>query len=170
MGKSKTDHVVIRNQKIFCSHCGREQVVPYPIEIPVFIAMGKAFSKSHANCQKVWTQPVVNPELSEAKKAIFWWEHGEHGSSSEFMHGILSGLSKNVYDGSYPHDPSDFKRCHGLLEMVPEWRLKLDMLKSASPTWNNLIDNWPKLTEMLLDQMETKKDNGMYDFMKTLGC
>lgn len=169
MGKSKTDHVVIRNQKLFCSNCGREQIVPYPIEIPVFVAMGKAFSKSHANCANTWTEPVVDPSLSEIEKAEFWYDHGERGSSSEYMYSILSGKSQSI-NGSYPHDPSDFKRCHGLLLMVPEWRSKLDDMRRMSLVWNNLVDNWDKLTEMLLEQMASKKDNGMYDFMKTLGC
>jgi len=167
MAKSKTEHVVIRNQKLFCSNCGREQTVPYPIEIPVFVAMGKAFSKSHANCPKTWSEPVVNPSLSERQRAVFWLQHGEHGSSSEFMYSVLSG-ARSIHSGSFPYDPSDFKRCHGLLEMVPEWRNKLDMLKPASKTWSKLVDNWDKLTEMLKEQMITGKSNGMYEFMHSL--
>lgn len=167
MAKSKTDHVIIRNSNLFCSHCGREQKVPYPIEIPVFTAMGAAFSKSHANCVKTWSEPLVDQSLSVRQKAEFWWNHGEHGSSSECMYQVLSGKQGS---GSYPHDPSDFKRCHGLLEMVPEWRGELDKMRTVSPVWNNLVDNWDKLTEMLKEQMATGKANGMYELMKSLGC
>jgi hypothetical protein len=42
------------------------------------------------------------------------------------------------------------------------------MLKPASKTWENLVENWDKLTEMLKEQMQTKKPNGMYEFMKQL--
>ncbi len=169
MAKSKTPHVIMRNSNLFCSHCGREQQVPYPIEIPVFTAMGNAFAKSHANCVKTWTEPVVDQNLAVNQKADFWWNHGEHGSSSEFMFGILSGKG-TVRSGSYPHDPSDFKRCHGLLEMVPEWRKELDKMRPCSTVWDSLVSNWDKLTELLKEQMLTGKSNGMYELMKSLGC
>lgn len=172
MAKKKTDHVIIRNQKLFCSHCGREQVVPYPIEIPVFVAMGNAFSKSHANCLKTWKEPEADLNDSIIIRAALWVQNGEHGTSSKCMYGHLSGDFKSL--GLYkehPCDPDDFRRCYKLLVMIPEWKAKLiSNIKPISPVWGNLVDNWDKLTEMLEEQMITKKANGMYEFMKTLGC
>lgn len=167
MPKIKADHVIIRNEKLFCSNCGAAQTIQLPMEIPVFVAMGKAFTKSHAKCLKTYKEPVVNPSLSIEQRADFWWQHGERGISSETIFGVLSGRGPRK-DGCHPWDPSDFKRCYGLLQVVPEWRERLGEMKSQSKAWSNLVDNWDKLTEMLEEMMRTNKDNGMYDFMQTL--
>lgn len=169
MAKSKSDHVVLRNGAMFCSHCGREQKMALPMEIPVFTAMVDAFCKSHKNCVKVWQQQFPDQSLTVKEKAEFWWNHGERGTSSEYMYGVFSS-GYTFMNGSHPHDPDDFKRCHGLLEMVPEWRNILYKLRPSSDVWNNLVDNWDKLTEMLLEQMSGKRDSSMWDLMKSLGC
>lgn len=171
MAKSKTDHVILRNNAMFCSHCGRSQAIPFPVEIPVFSAMTKAFSKSHKDCEKTWTEPMADQSKSKGTRALFWVQNGEHGMSSECIYAHLSGDFQTFgAKTNHPCDPDDFKRCYKLLEMVPEWNGLLDVLRPLSPVWNNLVDNWPKLTELYKEQMITKKDNGMYDLMKSLGC
>ena len=169
MAKKKTDHVIIRNSNLFCTHCGREQVVAYPVEIPVFTAMITAFNKIHASCPKTWIPPIADNGWTVSQKAAFWLKHGERGLSSEFMYQTLSGNQIGAHM-AFPYDPADFKRCHGLLEMVPEWREKLSLMTTTSPVWDKLVANWAELTAMLLEQMATKKDNGMYQMMKGLGC
>lgn len=108
---------------------------------------------------------------SEAENLRYWMKMGEHGASSCTMFNHLNDedLSMGPYE-SVPHDPDDFRRCHMLLEAVPQWRGKLDKLKPLSTEWAALVDNWDKLTEMLLDQLKTKpaKPNGMYEFMCSL--
>jgi hypothetical protein len=49
---AKLYHVVgVAGTKLLkCLHCGTELDIPLPIEIPVFIAMGNAFSKQHKDC------------------------------------------------------------------------------------------------------------------------
>jgi hypothetical protein len=48
----KTDHIIgmTGTKKMLCSHCGTTLDIPLPIEISVFIAMSKAFVKSHKDC------------------------------------------------------------------------------------------------------------------------
>jgi hypothetical protein len=170
MSNKKADHVIFRNEKLFCSHCGATQTIPLPMEIAVFAAMGKAFTKSHSKCEKTYQEPVVDGSLSETAKAHFWWNRGEKGISSECIYNTIMGLPKGRWGAMTPSDPDDFRRCYLLLKTVPEWKAKLYLLKPLSETWSNLVDNWDKLTEMLEDLMVKKKDNGMYDFMKKLGC
>ena len=162
----KQAHTTFRNGNLFCTHCGRELAVPYPIEIPIFAAMATAFDKSHKNCVKTWTAPVVNPEASVEDRLAFWFNHGERGSSSETIFYRLAKRSNSHY--SHPYDPSDFRRCHGLLMMVPELRSNLHKLSDISPAWEALVKNWDKLTTMLEEQLATGKDNGMYDLMCSL--
>jgi len=57
-----TEHVSFRKGSLFCSHCGRKQRVFYPVEIGVFAAMCRAFSKSHAHCGKTWQEPTPDED------------------------------------------------------------------------------------------------------------
>jgi hypothetical protein len=52
MRKRKSDHIVMHDKGAKCLHCGRYLEIPLPIEISVFVAMSKAFVKSHKNCKK----------------------------------------------------------------------------------------------------------------------
>lgn len=167
MSKAKIEHVVIRNETLFCLNCGCSQAIPLPMEISVFAAMAKAFEKVHAKCRKTWQAPIADPSWSAGRKADFWWENGERGVSSEIMWYVLQGRP-NPRHGSHPLDPDDFRRCYLLIKTVPEWKDRLPFLKPLSTAWSNLVDNWDKLTEMLEEQMRTKKDNGMYDLMQRL--
>ena len=98
-----------------------------------------------------------------------WLAEGEHGASSKTMFSVLSGLDISRFN-DHPYDPDDFRRCYLLINQVPEFEKDLYKVAELSPVWKNIIDNWGKLTTMLLEQMATRKANGMYEFMKTLGC
>lgn len=172
----KKDHTTFRNGALFCTHCGQSQVIAFPMEIPVFSAMTKAFAKSHRNCIKTWEQEMPNPDWPIHERITFWWYKGEHGTSSEVMWNTLTENMLHTLGGAkypfsqHPCDSDDFRRCHMLLKMVPEWKEKLPLLNDLSPVWANLVQHWDELTRMLEEQMETGKTNGMYAFMKTLGC
>lgn len=170
MGK-KVEHTTFRNEKLFCTHCGGDHAIPFPCAIPIMTAMLGAFNKMHADCEKVWEEPVVDPSLSIVERKRWWWKNGERGVSSETMYSQITGLYVAAREPlGHPHDPDDFRRCYLLLETIPEWKEELNKLRPVSPVWDKLVDNWDKLTKMLEEQMETKKDNGMYKFMQELGC
>jgi len=144
--------------------------LPQPVTMAA--AIMKQFAKDHMNCVKTWEPLVVDMSLSERNRAIWWISkmNGEHGVSSEVMWRIFfHGTARIGDDSIHPSDPDDFRRCHLLLEAVPEWRDRMDLLKPLSPVWARLVENWDKLTEMLKEQMAGKK-NDMYKFMKELGC
>lgn len=154
----------IRNQKLFCLNCGGEQVLPpFPIPIPILTAMMKAFDKMHKNCPKTWKEPECPQNLPVKDKALWWWEHGERGSSSETLWNFFMDRAGMI---NYPNDPDDFRRCYKLLKAIPEWRSELLEAKDLSGEWSRLIDKWDKLTEMLEEQFRTNKANGMYELMQ----
>jgi hypothetical protein len=103
-----------------------------------------------------------------------WLLKGDRGISSETIFGAITGLWIN--QRKYPpSDPSDFYRCYKLLKQVPEWKGELSKVAELSKTWKNVIENWDELTELLEEQIEWRdkgisSSNGMYDFMKRLGC
>lgn len=139
--KKKGDHVIMRNSKMFCSHCGSSQSVPYPIAIPVFTAMTSAFTKMHVNCKPVWKEPDPPEDMSETERGIFWLKHGERGKSSETMFEVISRISGIVGEKegyTHPTDPGDFSRCYKLLKYVPQWKTKLHLMSAVSPEWSSL--------------------------------
>lgn len=100
--------------------------------------------------------------------------NGERGTSSEymwsvFMHHENGSTILNPIGLYHPHDPDDFRRCVLLLEVVPEWKEKLHLLKDASPVWTKLVENWPLFTELLQEQLRGKK-NDLYKLMQEIGC
>jgi hypothetical protein len=160
MAKKKTDHIVMRNGGFFCSNCGDTHKIAMPIAIQMFTASSDAFIKLHKDCIKTWVEPTPDPSQSEDSKAKFWLRHGERGASSECIFQTISGIDINA-SNSHPYDAGDFKRCHGLLLMVPEFRSKLHLMKPLSKAWSNLVDNWDMLTEMLNEQLESSRPNGL---------
>jgi hypothetical protein len=169
MGKM-AEHCVIRNGNLFCTNCGSEFVISYPIDPRMFEGISKAFRDVHKNCKKKWQQPVVNQSLTEKEKADWWLMFGERGVSSETIFQTIDGRKILKHEGNHPMDPDDFRRCYLLLQTVPEWRNKLHFMKVVSPIWRELVDNWDLLTEMLEEQLTTGNANGMYQKMKSLGA
>lgn len=159
-----------RNEKLFCTCCGTEHVIALPMAVDQLTKKIDAFNILHSDCKQTWVEPVVDPNLDTNKKALWWISNGETGSSSKTMFQCFMGVKK--FPVSHPHDPDDFKRCYKLLQTVPEWKSKLSKLKGLSPAWNNLVDNWDKLTEMYEENVKTEwKEHeriGMFEFMEKL--
>ncbi len=176
--KKQEEHTGFRNGDLFCFHCGRSQKIPYPMDVRIAADLMLSFAKHHKACTKTWVEPHWSETASMAttQEKMNWWRNkGEHGTSSELMYRFISSGYRNLgsssqYENIHPSDPSDFRRCYILIKAIPEWRENLDLMKQISPTWSNIVDNWDKLCSMLEELVETHKDNGMYDFMKSIGC
>ena len=117
--------------------------------------------------------------MNLSNEAIEWLANGDRGLSSNSMVSVIVGVecNKSGWSGIYhPSDPSDFDRCYKLLCAVPEIKENLHRMKQASEVWANIVDNWDELAMMLIDMKERRKQgikpvaNGMYEFMKELGC
>lgn len=166
--------IIIRNSNLFCDKCGQEYKISYPIAIPMIIAMEKEFEKMHKHCKQTWKEPEVDLTKPIKERMKFWLKYGERGVSSETMFSVLGVDNfgedicwcRSSFDYCHPYDPDDFRRCYLLLKMIPEWKSELYKLGHISPAWRNLVNNWDKLTEMLEEQMKTKKPNGMYELMQ----
>ena len=162
----KVEHTAIRNENMFCNNCGGQHNLIMPMAIDEMLQKFEAFNTLHKDCLKTWTEPVVDQSKSIQEKAMFWLANGHVGQSSKTMFNCLIGYRD--FAVNHPYDPDDFSRCYKLLEAVPEWKGQLRKLKRLSKQWENLVDNWDKLTEYYEDMRKTKKGNGMYDFMQTL--
>lgn len=164
----KVKHTTIRNGALFCLNCGQKTALSLPIEISKLSQKIRAFNLLHEDCPKTWEEPKPNQAQSIEERAKFWFEHGERGLSSE---AIFSFFLKKPGYTNHPLDPSDFKRCFGLLEFVPEWRKRILEISTLSPEWNVLAANWETLENLYLSAKESNKQKDwgeMYEFMQKL--
>lgn len=97
-----------------------------------------------------------------------WFATGQVGESSKAMAKHLLGYDHN---GSYPLDPDDFNRCLLFLERVPEARQHLNKLRTISPVWDALVENWSGierefLAEVGLDWCKGHRAPKTYAFMQ----
>ena len=169
----------VRNEELFCFNCGRSYKINYPQPVSMVTAMMAQFAKDHEDCTETWKEPVNESEgHTEAQNAMWWAANGEHGMSSKTMFNHLSRqLQCRSMENRHPctpSDPDDFKRCYKLLQAVPQWKGRLSELKTLSPVWEKLVDNWDKLTAMYEENVATNWKEyeriGMYELMKEMGC
>ncbi len=169
------EHTGFRNGDLFCFHCGDSHKIKLPMLATDAANVMLDFSKRHKNCKKTWQQPNVEETkmLSCVADKIKWWlVNGERGASAEAMFRMFTTTMVDPAKCTYvfPSDPDDFRRCYLLIKAIPEWRDRLPEMKKVSPVWENLVNNWEKLTELLEEQIKTGQPNGMYELMKELGC
>lgn len=158
--KKQKEHTTIRNSNLFCTHCGEEYVLKYPMKTEQFSNAVKMFNVIHKDCKPEWKEPVAVMTQNEKQRADWWFAHGERGMSSESIWRFMQGIGGH-YD--YPYDPSDFRRCYALLKVVPEWYPRMSEMKKCGPQWAALSSNWDHLT-MMFEQ----KDKNLYDHMQKL--
>lgn len=85
-----------------------------------------------------------HPSLSDA--ACRWLAGGERGVSSNAIFTHITGVNASGSWGrDTPYDPADFRRCRLLLEQVPELAPELHQMRSVSPAWLCLVDEWPTI-------------------------
>jgi hypothetical protein len=164
------EHTIIRNGKLFCLHCGGEFELKTPVQIKEMEKKINAFNLLHKYCEKTWIEPKADQNKNMEERAYWWLSNGETGLSSKTMWRFF--MNQPTFGNDHPHDPDDFKRCYKLLKAIPEWKNELHKLKSISKAWNNLVDNWDKLTTMyeqnVKENWKNYKKIGMYEFMQTL--
>ncbi|WOE32791.1 MULTISPECIES: hypothetical protein [unclassified Acinetobacter] len=92
-------------------------------------------------------------------------------SSECLMATILNGgpVSGNGWATYFhPRDPSDFKRCIGLLEAVPTFRSHLSLMKNVSKEWSVLVEHWDELEVLLKEEIPQRSAPRTYARMKEL--
>lgn len=81
---------------------------------------------------------------------------------------LAEARSKMRFSPSIPYDPDDFGRCHRLLEAVPEWRGRLHEVAAKHQQWAKLVEAWPELTALYLEELPTGRAPRLYARMNEL--
>jgi hypothetical protein len=131
-----------------------------PAPIPMFTAMIDAWDKEHKGCpaspeatkreQERWDAQFRSPEA--------WIKGNDRGTSSETLWAFFMKRPGGSGSTGRPHDPSDFGRCHRLLQAFPLWRVRLpEFLASWSaeqhPAWKPLIEHWAELEALFVEEV-----------------
>lgn len=100
-----------------------------------------------------------------------WFVNADRGISSNAIVEVMEDLPRGMITGSfglgYPHDPADFGRCYRLLELVPQYRNRLDEMR-VSPVWDALVNHWDELERLYIEECPGKKCIKLYERMQEL--
>lgn len=99
-----------------------------------------------------------------------WMMAGNTGISSKTILHVMEGTPPPSMGPGVPHDPSDFGRCHDLLEAIPAYRARLNEVAAQYPEWTGLVREWDKLTKMYVASKASGKWEApsLYDTMQPL--
>lgn len=95
-----------------------------------------------------------------------WILGGDTGISSKVIWAVMMGATPAEVD--VPYDPSDFGRCHRLLQLFPEWRGRLDEVARAYPAWGPLVREWGQLEALYEEEWPTGRAPRLYTRMQAL--
>ena len=93
-------------------------------------------------------------------KAHQWIIGGDTGLSSLTIWGVM--MCHPPAWPSIPADPSDFGRCFRLLELIPEWRKRLPRVSDIYPEWDGLVQHWPELEALWLEECNNDRAPKLY--------
>lgn len=105
-----------------------------------------------------------------------WVVKGRTGISSMTIWAVLMGVVSGpmrcgfIGDERYdvPQDPSDFGRCHALLEAIPGWRERLHEVPTVFPKWGPMVREWPTLEALWEEESPEGSAPRLYDKMRLL--
>lgn len=106
--------------------------------------------------------------MSEEHKLIEWLLSDDTGASSR---AIASHMALGKSDGSFPWDPSDIGRCFRLLDVIPEWKNRIEEMGIYSKILVLLADKWQEIydcmeAEVGIDWRKGRSAPKTYDLMK----
>lgn len=145
-----TPHVIAKNDKLSCLHCGSQRRLTFPIKITDLIAENEAFGTEHADCQNPGGTLCLfcfvrghNYLVCPYVRTTFEWSTCEDvGMSASAIYAVQGGASEWWNN---PHDADDFGRCYRLVKRFPELLVALEWLATMSRPWRNIHRGWDTL-------------------------
>jgi hypothetical protein len=169
--KNLPAHVVLEGDGLLCRHCGKRETL-FPMQltqkrIKAMQLISESFEDEHAGCK----ENAQSPSVRSVESADMWLHGGDTGISSMTIWHIATNrpMPRGAWPGE-PHDPSDFGRCHRLLEAFPWMKAKLPEVAAKYPAWSALVREWDTIEKLYLEELQLK--TGMapktYELIKTL--
>lgn len=148
------------------------------LALRVSTALGATFAACRKDDVDAWTAEVAvrAVTLANGDAELEWLLGPDTGTSSKTIFSVLASSKTlraralGTWRANTPSDPSDFGRCHRLLERFPAWRDRLGEVAEAHPKWTRLVDAWGEMTALWLKESPTGRCPKLYDLMKSLGA
>lgn len=100
------------------------------------------------------------------RRAMEWFVSHDTGISSETIWSVMTRWP--VSRVGTPSDPSDFGRCHRLLELFPSWRRRLHLVGEKYPAWRPFVREWSDLTALYLRDLPTGSSFDLWEAQERL--
>jgi hypothetical protein len=104
---------------------------------------------------------AIGPFRRDPSDEDIWLAGGDTGISSKTIWSVMTGKPVDCRP-SVPMDPSDFGRCHRLLEKFPAWRARMPEVAVKHPQWSGLVSEWETLTALYLKELPSGKAPKLY--------
>lgn len=163
--------MTITKQRVTCK-CGHvfeaEMVTDAPID--VWIASAKAIRCPKCSSDEVGLGGAYDdapPLTASVQERAGWWrDRGEVGSSSLTIWGAITGGHIPRGEVCWPLDPDDFRRCHLLLALIPEWHAELGKVTAKFPWFAPFEQRWPEFERLYAKEVATGLCPKLYNAMK----
>lgn len=106
--------------------------------------------------------------MIDIKNVAIWLSGDDTGLSSKFLAQLAIG--NPLPEINYPHDPSDFGRCHRFLERLEpaDQDAVLTLASHRSEVWERLVECWDELTDLYKEEWPSGKAPKLYARMQEL--
>lgn len=154
---------------VHCQKCEHERILGYaPMSSDIAVALFKLPCGRCGSKKKLF--PGRLPRRTNQGDAHAWLRNGDTGLSSETIWSVMMGQypSRQHWRPTTPSDPSDFGRCYRLLEVMPEWRGRLEEVAEKYPEWRGLVDAWDELTALYEEELPSGTAPKLYERMHEL--
>lgn len=154
-----------------CRRCGgtyeflRDPITKADRPQPVWAvnALSRGFEKEHRRCKphpegdtcafcggRHDSEKCTRPK----ERSVAEWRAGpDVGLSSATIAHVLEGTTL-LSRATVPMDPSDFGRCHRLLQLFPWMRPRLHEVAERFPEWKPLVYAWDELTALYEEELQ----------------
>lgn len=158
----REEWLVMGTDGLLCRKCWRTETMPQPMPVAAFTPWAHYVKALHQDCVQA---PEPKPGLAQ------WYEGHDTGISSKAIYRHFNRMAQHpTWGAGYPRDPSDFGRCHRLLELAPDWRARIGEMSKYGKVWTALAEHWDELTALYFDELPTGTCRKLYDRMKELGA
>lgn len=111
--------------------------------------------------------------VAAGDQELAWLNGADTGTSSLAIFAVCSERGGLAFGhrgalGDPPWDPSDFGRCHRLLERFPAWRSRLSEVASRFPAWRRLVPAWDELEALYREEEPSGTAPKLYALLKKL--
>lgn len=145
----------IKTERFTC-YCGQVFEAELIVDGPVAVAVAAMRAVRCPGCNslevyfggQLGEPPGAGSSIEE--RCQWWLANGDTGVSSLTIYSAFTAEPSDCYD--WPHDPDDFARCKGLLDIFPEWRASLATVSERFPWMGPFILNWDRFEELYAEE------------------